>query len=252
VPLVEANPDQAFVSNVLGTLFICEAAAAAAVERVVVISTDKAVNPSSFMGLTKRIAELIATPIGQQRTGATAFSVVRFGNVLGSRGSVVPTLVRQIDAGGPITLTHPEVRRFFMTLSEAASLVLLSSVLGTPGGVFVLEMGEDVRIADLADRLVRLKGLRPGRDVAVSVVGLRPGEKLREELCSADETLLPTAHPAVRRVEARYRVDDVRLLAGLREIDVERRAGALAGADYSLRLHALIDAALLADAALSR
>jgi FlaA1/EpsC-like NDP-sugar epimerase len=252
VPLVEANPDQAFVSNVLGTLFICEAAAAAAVERVVVISTDKAVNPSSFMGLTKRIAELIATSIGQQRTGATAFSVVRFGNVLGSRGSVVPTLVRQIDAGGPITLTHPDVRRFFMTLSEAASLVLLSSVLGTPGGVFVLEMGEDVRIADLADRLVRLKGLRPGRDVAVSVVGLRPGEKLREELCSADETLLPTAHPAVRRVKARYRVDDVRLLAGLREIDVERRAGALAGADYSLRLHALIDAALLADAALSR
>jgi FlaA1/EpsC-like NDP-sugar epimerase len=249
VPLVEANPDQAFVSNVLGTLIICEAAMARGVERVVVISTDKAVNPSSFMGLTKRVAEMIATALGQQHAGGTAFSVVRFGNVLGSRGSVVPTLVRQIDAGGPITITHPEVRRFFMTLSEAASLVLLSSVLGTSGGVFVLDMGDDVRIVELAERLVRLKGLRLGRDITVQTVGLRPGEKLREELCSADETLVATQHPAVRGVESQRAFDGQTLLAGVRQLDAERRAGSLEASAYPGRLRALIDAALRPGAA---
>ncbi len=243
VPLVEANPDQAFVSNVLGTLFICEAAVAAGVERIVVISTDKAVNPSSFMGVTKRVAELIATAAGERSAGSV-FSVVRFGNVLGSRGSVIPTLVRQIEVGGPITITHPDVRRFFMTLSEAASLVLLSSVLGTPGGVFVLDMGHDVRIVDLAERLVRLKGLRVGRDIIVRTVGLRPGEKLREELCSADETLVPTAHPAVRRVQTEHALDAPRLIEGVRELDAQRRAGALEPADYATRLRLLIDTAL--------
>ena len=243
VPLVEANPDQAFVSNVLGTLFICEAAVAAGVERIVVISTDKAVNPSSFMGVTKRVAELIATAAGERSAGSV-FSVVRFGNVLGSRGSVIPTLVRQIEVGGPITITHPDVRRFFMTLSEAASLVLLSSVLGTPGGVFVLDMGHDVRIVDLAERLVRLKGLRVGRDIIVQTVGLRPGEKMREELCSADETLVPTAHPAVRRVQTEHALDAPRLIEGVRELDAQRRAGALEPADYATRLRLLIDTAL--------
>jgi len=253
VPLVEANPDQAFVSNVLGTLVICEAALAAGAERVVIISTDKAVNPSSFMGLTKRVAELVATGVGELApVDGTSFSVVRFGNVLGSRGSVVPTFVRQIDAGGPITITDPEMRRFFMTLSEAASLVLLSSVLGTPGGVFVLEMGEDVRIVDIAERVVRLKGLRPGRDITIQTVGLRPGEKLREELCSADETLVPTAHPAVRRVESRLTLDAAVLLAGVRDLDAERRADALEPGDYGSRLRGLIDAALHGPVALTR
>jgi FlaA1/EpsC-like NDP-sugar epimerase len=245
VPLVEANPDQAFVSNVLGTLVICEAALAVGAERVVIISTDKAVNPSSFMGLTKRVAELVATGVGQQAPPAsTSYSVVRFGNVLGSRGSVVPTFVRQIDAGGPITITDAEMRRFFMTLSEAASLVLLSSVLGTPGGVFVLEMGEDVRIVDLAERVARLKGLRLGRDVTVHTVGLRPGEKLREELCSADETLVPTANPAVRRVESRLTLDAAVLLDGVRGLDDARRADALQPGDYAGQLRGLIDTAL--------
>jgi len=136
------------------------------------------------------------------------------------------------------------MRRFFMTLSEAASLVLLSSVLGTRGGVFVLEMGEDVRIVDVAEQVVRLKGLRLGRDIAVQVVGLRPGEKLREELCSADETLVPTAHPAVRRVESRLELDSAVLLAGVHDLDADRRAGALEPADYAVRLRALIESAL--------
>ncbi|MDQ3810356.1 MAG: polysaccharide biosynthesis protein [Chloroflexota bacterium] len=244
VPLVEANPDQAFVSNVLGTLIICEAAAAAGADRVVVISTDKAVNPSSFMGVTKRVSELIALAMARRAHAATAFSVVRFGNVLGSRGSVVPTLLRQIETGGPLTLTHPQARRFFMTLSEAASLVLLASVLGSPTGVFVLEMGDDVRIAELAERLVRLRGLRLGRDVGLQIVGLRPGEKLREELCGADEALLPTTHAAIRRVETRYEVDPQAVIADVRALDAERREGRLAAGDYSARLRAAIERAV--------
>ncbi len=240
VPLVEANPDQAFVSNVLGTLFICESAAAAGVERVVVISTDKAVNPSSFMGLTKRAAELIATAVGEESRG-TSFSVVRFGNVLGSRGSVIPTFLRQIESGGPITITDPEVRRYFMTLSEAASLVVQSAVLREGGGIFVLDMGSDVRITDLAERLVRLKGLRLGHDISVVHTGLRPGEKLREELIAVDETLLPTAHPSVRRVDSRRTVDAAALLRGVRELDEQRRRGVLAAADYPGLLRRLLD-----------
>src|SRR5439155_14618252 len=186
VPLVEANPDQGFVTNVIGTLNVCEAAVAANAERVVVISTDKAVNPTSFMGLTKRVAELMVTALGETAEPTTVLSAVRFGNVLGSRGSVVPTLLRQIEAGGPLTITHPDAQRFFMTVSEAASLVLLSAAYGTPGGLFVLDMGDEVRIEQLAERLVRLKGLRPGRDVSIQYIGLRPGEKLREELHGAD------------------------------------------------------------------
>jgi O-antigen biosynthesis protein WbqV len=240
VPLVEANPDQAFLSNVLGTLRICEAATTSGAGRVVVISTDKAVNPSSFMGLTKRVAELIATCVGQGTE--TRHSVVRFGNVLGSRGSVVPTFERQIEGGGPITITHPDARRFFMTLSEAASLVVQSAALGS--GTFVLDMGPDVRVVDLAERLVRLKGLRLGHDISIVYTGLRPGEKLREELVTADETLAVTEQPAVRRVDSSCEVDASRLLGGVSELDEQRRAGLLRAADYPTRLRQLIDAAL--------
>src|SRR5262249_38945628 len=150
VPLVEANPDQGFVTNVLGTLAVFEAAADANIERVVVISTDKAVNPASFMGLTKRVAELMVLAVSQRAAAGPVVSAVRFGNVLGSRGSVVPTLMRQIDAGGPISITHPDAHRFFMTVSEAASLVLLSAAYETPGGLFVLDMGDEVSIEQLA------------------------------------------------------------------------------------------------------
>jgi FlaA1/EpsC-like NDP-sugar epimerase len=242
VPLVEANPDQGFLTNVLGTLAVCEAAAAADVERVVVISTDKAVNPSSFMGWTKRLAELIVAA-SQQADSGPVFSVVRFGNVLGSRGSVVPTLLRQIEAGGPLTITHPDAQRYFMTLAEAASLVLLSAACGGPGGVFVLDMGDEVRIEQLAERLIRLKGLRPGRDLAVEYVGLRPGEKLREELYAADERLVPTEHSMVWRIEPDYTVDGATVLAGVRHLDEQRRAGGLQPGDYPVGVRALIAAA---------
>jgi FlaA1/EpsC-like NDP-sugar epimerase len=244
VPLVEANPDQGFLSNVLGTLGVCQAAVAAQAERVVVISTDKAVNPTSFMGLTKRVAELIVAAIGQAAPAETVFSAVRFGNVLGSRGSVVPTLLRQIDAGGPITITHRDAQRFFMTLSEAASLVLLSATYGTRGGVFVLDMGDEVRVEQLAERLVRLKGLRPGRDLAIQYIGLRPGEKLREELHAADERLVPTANAAVWRVEAEYTVDGPSVLSGLHTLDEQRRVGAIEPDQYPARLRALVQSAV--------
>src|SRR6266567_6262748 len=192
----------------------CEAAVAAGAERVVVISTDKAVNPSSFMGLTKRVAELMVLAVGQSEPPGTILSAVRFGNVLGSRGSVIPTLLRQIEAGGPISITHPDAQRFFMTISEAASLVLLSAAFGTAGGLFVLDMGAEVNIAQLAERLVRLKGLRPGRDVTFQYVGLRPGEKLREELHTSDERLLATERSAVWRDEPAEAVDGPALHVG--------------------------------------
>jgi FlaA1/EpsC-like NDP-sugar epimerase len=242
VPLVEANPDQGFAINVLGTLSVCEAAVAAKAERVVVISTDKAVNPSSFMGLTKRVAELMVVAMRQTSDDSpgTVLSAVRFGNVLGSRGSVVPTLVRQIDNGGPITITHPDAQRYFMTVSEAASLVLLSAAFGAPGGLFVLDMGAEVRIEQLAERLVRLKGLRPGRDIAVQYVGLRPGEKLREELHSSDERLVATAYPAVWRVESDCELDATALLEGVRDLNARRQAGSLEPADYSRLVRELI------------
>jgi FlaA1/EpsC-like NDP-sugar epimerase len=244
VPLVEANPDQGFITNVLGTLAVCESAVAAGAERVVVISTDKAVNPSSFMGLTKRVAELIVVAVSQASGPATVLSAVRFGNVLGSRGSLVPTLLRQIDAGGPITITHPDAQRFFMTIAEAASLVLLSAAFGTPGGLFVLDMGDEVRVEHLAERLVRLRGLRLGRDVAVQYIGLRPGEKLREELHAADEQLLPTERTGVWSVQPRHTVEGEVLLGGVRDIESRRRAGELSPADYPTLLRTLIDRAV--------
>jgi FlaA1/EpsC-like NDP-sugar epimerase len=244
VPLVEANPDQGFVTNVLGTLSVCEAAVAARAERVVVISTDKAVNPSSFMGLTKRVAELMVLAVGQSGVPGTILSAVRFGNVLGSRGSVVPTLLRQIEAGGPITITHPDAHRFFMTINEAASLVLLSAASGSSGRLFVLDMGQEVRIGQLAERLVRLKGLRPGRDVRIEYIGLRPGEKLREELHASDERLLATERAAVWRVEPNYTVDGDALLDGVRSMEERRRAGELEPGDYVPLLRSLIDRAV--------
>jgi FlaA1/EpsC-like NDP-sugar epimerase len=240
VPLVEANPDQGFATNVLGTLAVCEAAVTARAERVVVISTDKAVNPSSFMGLTKRVAELMTVAVGQSAPNGTMLSAVRFGNVLGSRGSVVPTFLRQIDAGGPVTITHQDARRYFMTVEEAASLVLVSTAFGVPGGLFVLDMGHEVVIERLAERLIRLKGLRPGRDIAIEYTGLRPGEKLREELHSDDERLLATERPAVWRVEPANTVNATALLDGVRELNQRRQTGRIEPAAYPSLVRALI------------
>jgi FlaA1/EpsC-like NDP-sugar epimerase len=243
VPMVEANPEQGFSSNVVGTLAVCEAAIAAGAERVVVISTDKAVNPTSVMGLTKRVAELIVAALGSQRPG-TVLSAVRFGNVLGSRGSVVPTLMRQIDAGGPLTITHPDAYRYFMTISEAANLVLRTATNDASGAVFVLDMGEELRIVDLAERLIRLRGLRPGRDVAIEYIGLRPGERLHEQLAGDGERLVDTDQPCVLRVAADYTVDSHTVLDGVETLDSRRRHGDVAPDAYAPALHALVDAAV--------
>jgi FlaA1/EpsC-like NDP-sugar epimerase len=195
VPLMEENVEDAVTNNVLGTRRLVEASIDAGVAHFVLISTDKAVNPSSVMGATKRVAELIVQEAAQ-RTGR-AFVAVRFGNVLGSRGSVVPFFQRQIAAGGPITVTHPDIKRYFMTIPEAVQLVLQAAALGCGGEIFVLDMGEPVRIADLARDLIRLSGLEPDRDIEVRYTELRPGEKLVEELFGADETCGRTRHEKI-------------------------------------------------------
>lgn len=203
VPLVEANPLAGLANNVGSTRVVCAAAARAGVGQVLLISTDKAVRPTNVMGASKRLAELVVQASAQQ-CPTTRFAMVRFGNVLGSSGSVVPLFRRQIAAGGPITLTHPEIIRYFMTIPEAAQLVLQAAALAEGGDLFLLDMGEPVRIAELARRMVRLSGLslRDGRnpqgDIEILVTGLRPGEKLYEELLIDGESQ-PTAHPLIYR-----------------------------------------------------
>jgi FlaA1/EpsC-like NDP-sugar epimerase len=206
VPLMEENIAEAVENNVIGTYNVAHRAARAGVEKFVLISTDKAVNPTSIMGLTKRVAELIvsAMPLdGSPRAGA--FLSVRFGNVLGSSGSVIPIFQRQIAAGGPVTVTHPEMRRYFMSISEAAQLVLQASSMGEGSEVFVLDMGEPVRILDLAANMIRLAGLVPGEDIEIEFTGLRPGEKLYEELRYDHEHTLPTPHNKIGRFRSESR-----------------------------------------------
>jgi FlaA1/EpsC-like NDP-sugar epimerase len=192
VPLMEDNPTEAVGNNVLGTRNLLEAAVAVGVERFVMISTDKAVKPTSIMGASKRVAELLVHQTAA-RFGKP-YVAVRFGNVLGSRGSVVLTFKQQIAAGGPVTITHPDMKRFFMTIPEAVQLVLQASVLGQGGEVFMLDMGEPVKIVDLARDLIELSGLEVGRDIDIAFTGMRPGEKLFEELFIPGETYQRTAH----------------------------------------------------------
>ena len=204
VPLVEDNEAEGAEVNVLGTLRVAEAAIRHGVRGFVFVSTDKAVRPSSVMGATKRMAEMVLQALQAESTsvGATRFTMVRFGNVLGSSGSVVPIFRAQIESGGPVTVTHPEVTRYFMSIPEAAQLILQAGSLGTGGDVFVLDMGEPVRIADLARNMIRLAGRtvrdaeRPNGDIEVVFTGLRPGEKMFEELVIGAD-LVPTSHPAI-------------------------------------------------------
>ncbi len=195
MPLLERNVAAAVANNVFGTRALVDASVAAGVTRFVLISSDKAVAPTSVMGATKRMAELVVTDAAR-RTGRD-FVSVRFGNVLGSSGSVVPVFEEQIDRGGPVTITDERMTRFFMTIPEACGLVLQAAVMGGPGAVLVLDMGEPVRIVDLACDLIRLRGLEPGVDIELRSVGIRPGEKLHEELASDVEDLRPSAHPSV-------------------------------------------------------
>lgn len=200
VPLMETNVVEAVTNNVIGTRNVVNAALAHHIERFVLISTDKAVRPSSIYGATKRLAEMIVftTAHASQR----AFTVVRFGNVLGSRGSIIPIFKQQIANGGPVTITHPDMFRFFMTIPEAVYLVLQAASMEKGGETFVLNMGEPVRILDLAEDLIRLSGLEPYRDIDISFTGIRPGEKLTEELWDEGTPLVKTLHPDIFRLDA--------------------------------------------------
>jgi FlaA1/EpsC-like NDP-sugar epimerase len=195
VPLMEANPGEAIKNNILGTRLLAELAAEHGVEIVVMISTDKAVNPTSIMGATKRVAELAIQDLN--RESGTRFVAVRFGNVIGSAGSVVPIFREQIRRGGPVTVTHPEMRRYFMTIPEAAQLVLQAGAMGKGGEIFILDMGEPVRVLDLAEEMITLTGLRPYVDMDIVFTGLRPGEKLFEELELKGEQISKTRHPKI-------------------------------------------------------
>jgi FlaA1/EpsC-like NDP-sugar epimerase len=198
VPLMELQPEEAIYNNVYATSLLADIAVEYAAERFVFISTDKAVNPTNVMGATKRLAEIYLQAVARRQSG-TKFMAVRFGNVLGSSGSVVPTFARQIAAGGPITVTHPEITRYFMTIPEAVSLVLQSSVFGNSGDIFVLDMGTPIRIADLARKMIALAGLT-SEDVEIEFTGLRPGEKLYEELTQDIEVVEATSHPQIARL----------------------------------------------------
>jgi FlaA1/EpsC-like NDP-sugar epimerase len=223
VPLMEVNVEEAITNNVLGTRNIVEVAQTYGVERLVMISTDKAIRPTSVYGATKRMAELLV--LDASHTSSRPFSVVRFGNVLGSRGSVVPRFQRQIEAGGPVRITHPDMERYFMTIPEAVHLVLQASAMGQGGEVFVLRMGDQVRILTLAEDLIRLSGLDPGKDIEILFTGIRPGEKLSEELWDGWATYEPTNHPDIVQLAEEDIISDQALNQAVEELIYLAREG---------------------------
>jgi len=208
VPLLEQHPDQAILTNVLGTYHLCRLARQYEVGCFVFVSSDKAAEPVSVLGASKRIGEMIVQAMAQEG-GPTRFCAVRFGNVIGSRGSVVPVFTQQIEQGGPVTVTHPEATRYFMTISEACGLVILTATIKDSRGLFLLDMGTPVRIVDLAVKMIRLRGLRVEQDIPIVYTGLRPGERLHEILAAPDETLLPTTYSKIFCVVQKSEVPDL-------------------------------------------
>lgn len=209
VPLMEENPCESVMVNVVGSRNVADKCIEYDVERMVMISTDKAVNPTNIMGCTKRLAEIYVQSLGLaiekgEVRGRTRFVTTRFGNVLGSNGSVIPRFIGQIERGGPVTVTHPEIRRYFMTISEACRLVMKAAAMATDTCIFVFDMGEPVKIADLARRMIRLAGYEAGKEISIEFTGLRPGEKLYEEVLANRENTLPTSHERICIAKVRH------------------------------------------------
>jgi FlaA1/EpsC-like NDP-sugar epimerase len=205
---MEHNPSEAVLTNVNGTRIMADLADEFNVETFVLISTDKAVNPTNVMGATKRVAEIYVQ--SKDRVSQTSFVTTRFGNVLGSNGSVIPTFKKQIEEGGPLTVTHPDVTRFFMTIPEAVQLVLEAGAMSSGGEIFAFDMGDSVKVRDLAENMIKLSGLEPGKDIEIIYTGLRPGEKLYEEVLSSAENTIPTHHPKILRAKVReYEYDHI-------------------------------------------
>jgi len=209
VPMMENNVSESINTNVRGTQIVADLSIESGVEKFIMISTDKAVNPTSVMGASKRLAEIYIQALNQEKK--TRFITTRFGNVLGSSGSVIPLFRSQIEKGGPLTLTHPEMSRFFMTIPEACQLVLEAGAIGEGGEIFIFDMGHAVKILDLAKKMIQLSGLIPERDIQIKYIGLRPGEKLYEELLNKEENTLPTHHPLIMIAKVRtYKLEEVK------------------------------------------
>lgn len=208
VPLMEENPSEAVRTNVLGTKIVADLAVKYNVKTFVMVSTDKAVNPTNVMGASKRIAEIYIQALSKK--SSTSFVTTRFGNVLGSNGSVIPLFRRQIEKGGPLTITHPDITRYFMTIPEACQLVLEAGTIGKGGEIFIFDMGKSVKIVDLAKKMIKLSGLELGKDIQIVYTGLRPGEKLYEELLNDKENTVPTHHPQIMKARvAEYDLDEI-------------------------------------------
>jgi len=231
VAMMESQPGEAIKNNTFATAQLAQLALECGVARFVLISTDKAINPTNVMGATKRLAEIFLQSLAASAPGRTKFMAVRFGNVLGSSGSVIPIFKKQVAAGGPVKVTHPEVTRYFMTIPEASGLVLQAATQGAGGEIFVLDMGKPVKILDLANQLIELSGLRPGEDIEIEFVGLRPGEKLFEELSHQAENTTPTTHPKIMSF-----VTQPRPLAEVQQLFGELRASLHSAEPTELKL----------------